>query len=329
MDEWFTVFPFCLRLLSVFLLFGMPAVAGCSTECICTQFLTNCTGSQLQQVPAGIPFSTQQLILSDNNISILPPLALNYLGGLVYLDFRNNSLTEISHSSLLNLKILAYLDLSRNQLRRITHLSFKSLTSMVVLKASRNRELTFIDHRAFSTNEKLQEIDISGNGLTFIDASMLEALPHLRSVRMSGNPWTCNCNAQNLSNWMRKNRRIIPDAANVTCTFPDSLQGVLVMEAADKLYSLCQRKRQLRSREVLYFCLIGPGLFSASIVLNFTCSLLMAHFKRFKRKELKRYWKLRRAISFKYSRRPNVITQEHIAKANTNINVHLGTKHNG
>ncbi|GCC35057.1 hypothetical protein chiPu_0013537 [Chiloscyllium punctatum] len=215
MDEWSTVRPVWLKLLSVCLLVRAAGVAGCSSECSCTQFLTNCTGSHLRQLPAGIPFSTQQLILSDNNISILPPLTLNYLDGLLYLDFSSNSLTEISHSSLLNLKILVYLDLSRNQLRRITHLSFRYLTGLVVLKASRNKELNFIDNRAFSTNQKLQELDISDNGLTFIDASMLETLPHLRSVRLSGNPWTCNCSTQYLSNWMRKNRKLVPGRVSI------------------------------------------------------------------------------------------------------------------
>ncbi|GCB67168.1 leucine-rich repeat-containing protein 52-like [Scyliorhinus torazame] len=318
----------CLRLLSVVLVARVLAAAGCAPECNCSQFLTNCTGRQLRHFPAAIPLSTRQLILADNNISSLPALDLNYLGGLLHLDFSSNSLAEIPPSSLLNLQVLVYLDLSHNQLRKITHLTFRYLTNIIVLKASRNKELSFIDSRAFSANHKLQEIDISGNGLTFIDAGMLETLPHLRSVRLSGNPWTCNCNTQTLTSWMKLNRRIIPDAANVTCTFPSPLQGVLVVEAADKLFSLCRSKRQLKLREVLYFCLIGPGLFSASIILNLTFSLLMAHFNRFKKKELKRYRKLRRAISFKYSKRSNVITQEITAKANTNMSVCRGTECN-
>uniref|UniRef100_UPI00398F70E5 leucine-rich repeat-containing protein 52-like n=1 Tax=Pristiophorus japonicus TaxID=55135 RepID=UPI00398F70E5 len=332
MDEPFIVIPVCtrrLRLLAVFLMARVFWAAGCSPECSCSQFLTNCTGTQLQQLPKDIPLGTKQLILSDNNISSLPALDLNYLAGLVHLDFRNNSLSEISYGSLLNMQVLAYLDLSNNHLRTITHMTFKYLTNMIVLKANSNKELTFIDRRAFSANQKLQEIDISGNALTFIDVSMLAALPHLRSVRLSGNPWTCNCNIEHLSNWMRRNRRIIPDAANVTCTFPDSLQGVFVMKAADTLFSLCNSKRQFKLREVLYFCLIGPGLFSVSIVLNLTFSLLMAHLKRLKKKELKRYRKLRRAISFKYSKRPNMVTQEINAKAIANGNVGVGTRYSG
>ncbi|XP_067845712.1 leucine-rich repeat-containing protein 52-like [Heptranchias perlo] len=332
MDGPFIVIPFCTRrlsLLSVFLIARVLWAAGCPPECNCSQFLTNCTRTQLQQFPADIPFTTKQLTLSDNNISSLPTVDLNYLGGLVHLDFRNNSLSEISQSSLLNMQMLVYLDLSYNQLRRITHLTFQYLTNIIVLKVNSNKELTFIDNRAFSENQKLQEIDLSGNGLTFVDVSMLERLPHLRSVHLSGNPWMCNCNTEYLINWMRRNRRIIPDAANVTCTFPDSLQRVLVVEAADKLYSFCHRKRQFKLREVLYFCLIGPGLFSASIVLNLTFSLLMAHFKRIKKKELKRYRKLRRAISFKYSKRPNSITQQINAKAITNGIVGVGPGHHG
>ncbi|XP_051866733.1 leucine-rich repeat-containing protein 52-like [Pristis pectinata] len=317
-----------LRLLGIFFIAKVFRIAGCPHGCNCSQFLINCTGAQLQQFPKDIPLNIKQLIFSNNDISRLPSVHLNYLGGLVYLDISNNSLTEISQSSFLNMQMLVYLDLSRNYLRRITHFTFKYLTNILVLKVSRNKELTFIDNRALAANSKLQEIDFSGNDLTFIDVNLLATLPHLRSVRLAGNPWTCNCKTEYLISWMRRHRRIIPDAADITCAFPDSLQGVLATEAADQLFPLCHRKREFKLKEVLYFCLIGPGLFSASIALNLTFSLLMVHFKRIKKKELKRYRKLRRTISLKYSKRPNVITQQINTKVFTNGSTAVGMEVN-
>ncbi|XP_059840740.1 leucine-rich repeat-containing protein 52-like [Hypanus sabinus] len=326
MDVSFTVRT--LRLLCIIFIAKVFRVAGCPRGCSCSPFQMNCTGAQLQQFPTDIPLNTKQLIISNNNISSLPTAHLNYLGGLVYLDISNNSLTEISQSSFLNMQMLVYLDLSRNHLRRIAHFTFKYLTNLVVLKVSSNNELIFFDKRALSTNMKLQEIDISGNSLTLIDVNLLAALPHLRSVRLAGNPWMCNCNTECLISWMRRHRRIIPDAADVTCEFPDSLQGVLVTEAADKLFPLCHRKSEIKLKEILYFCLIGPGLFSASIAVNLTFSLLIVHFKRIKKKDLKHYRKLRRAISFKYSKRPNVIIQEINTKVSTKRSTAVGTKVN-
>ncbi|XP_078264178.1 leucine-rich repeat-containing protein 52-like [Rhinoraja longicauda] len=314
-----------LRLLSVFLVAKVARVTGCPNGCNCSQFSINCTGAHLQQFPFDIPFATKQLILCNNNISSLP-VHLNYLGGLVHLDLSNNSLTEISHSSLVNMQRLVYLDLSRNRLRQITHLTFRYLADLVVLKVGGNKGLTFVDSRALSANPKLQDLDLSGNGLTFLDVNLLSALPHLRSVRLAGNPWECNCNSESLISWMRRNRRIIPDVADVTCALPDSLQGVLVTELADRLFPLCHRKREFNLSEVLYFCLIGPGLFSASIALNLTFSLLMVLFKRVKKKELNHYRKLRRAISFKYSKRPNVITQQINTKTMANGGATIGVQ---
>ncbi|XP_069793891.1 leucine-rich repeat-containing protein 55-like [Narcine bancroftii] len=317
-----------LTLLAIFFITKTFRIAGCPHGCNCSQFLINCSGAQLHHFPTDIPFTAKQLILSNNNISSLPTVHLNYLGGLVYLDISHNSLTEISPSSFLNMQVLVHLDLSCNRLRRITQLTFKHLANMVVLRVSGNKELTFIDNRALSANPKLQEIDISGNGLTFIDVNLLAALPHLRSARLAGNPWKCNCNSEYLMSWMRRNRRNIPDAADVTCAFPDSLQRVLAIDAADKLNPLCHRKREVKLKEVIYFCLIGPGLFSASIALNFTVSLLMVHFNRIKKRELKRYRKLRRAISFKYSKRPNMITQQINTKVFKNGSAAVGMELN-
>ncbi|XP_032883917.1 leucine-rich repeat-containing protein 52-like [Amblyraja radiata] len=323
MDDYFMLKG--LRLLSVFLIAKVVRVTGCPYGCNCSQFSINCTGAHLQQFPLDIPFATKQLLFCNNNISSLP-VHLNYLGGLVHLDLSNNSLAEISQSALVNMQRLVYLDLSRNRLRELTHLAFSYLANMVVLKVSGNKELTFVDSRALSANSKLQDLDLSGNGLTFIDVNILSALTHLRSVRLAGNPWACNCNSETLISWIRRNRRIIPDVAEVTCAFPDSLQGVLVTELADRLFPLCHRKREFKLSEVLYFCLIGPGLFSASIALNLTFSLLMVLYKRIKKKDMKHYRKLRRAISFKYSKRPNIIIQQINTKAFANGGATFGVQ---
>lgn len=181
-----------------------PALsAGCPARCVCDeQLVVQCAGQRLAEFPAELPLATRQLILSDNGIGELPALQLNYLADLVYLDCSNNSLAELSESTFGNLRKLAYLDLSFNALARIDARTFGPLASLVMLRMTDNPGLSEIDARAFAENGALQVLDVSRNNLTALNVSALMALPALRALGLSGNPWTCDCSTEDLCLWM-------------------------------------------------------------------------------------------------------------------------------
>lgn len=198
-----------LRLLFLFIfVMGVapsPALtAGCPHGCVCDdQLVVQCAGQELTRFPNDLPLATRQLIISNNRIGDLPPLQLNYLSDLVYLDCSNNSLTEISESTFGNLRKLAYLDLSFNILLQIEDRTFGPLASLVMLRLTDNPGLGEIHSDAFSENVALQVLDVSRNNLTTLNISGLIALPALRSLGLSGNPWKCDCDTEDLCLWVQ------------------------------------------------------------------------------------------------------------------------------
>ncbi|KAK5603014.1 hypothetical protein CRENBAI_014510 [Crenichthys baileyi] len=198
-----------LRLLFLFIfVMGVapsPALtAGCPDGCVCDdQLVVQCAGQDLTLFPNDLPLATRQLILSNNRIGDLPALQLNYLSDLVYLDCSNNSLTEISESTFGNLRKLAYLDLSFNTLLQIEDRTFGPLASLVMLRMTDNPSLGEIHPDAFSENFALQVLDLSRNNLTVLNISSLIALPALRSLGLSGNPWRCDCDTEDLCLWVQ------------------------------------------------------------------------------------------------------------------------------
>ncbi|MEQ2185871.1 hypothetical protein GOODEAATRI_022633, partial [Goodea atripinnis] len=198
-----------LRLLFLFIfVMGVapsPALtAGCPDGCVCDdQLVVQCAGQDLTLFPNDLPLATRQLILSNNRIGDLPALQLNYLSDLVYLDCSNNSLTEISESTFGNLRKLAYLDLSFNTLLQIEDRTFGPLASLVMLRMTDNPSLGEIHPDAFSENFALQVLDVSRNNLTILNISSLIALPALRSLGLSGNPWRCDCDTEDLCLWVQ------------------------------------------------------------------------------------------------------------------------------
>ncbi|KAF0047252.1 hypothetical protein F2P81_000885 [Scophthalmus maximus] len=177
--------------------------SGCPDRCVCDdQLVVQCAGQHLTRFPVDLPLATRQLIISNNRIAELPPLSLNYLSDLVYLDCSNNSLAEISESTFGNLRKLAYLDLSFNTLTRIEDRTFGPLASLVMLRMTDNPALSDIHPDAFAENAALQVLDVSRNNLTVLNITSLIALPALRSMGLSGNPWSCACDNEDLCLWV-------------------------------------------------------------------------------------------------------------------------------
>uniref|UniRef100_A0A3B4A0Z6 LRRNT domain-containing protein n=1 Tax=Periophthalmus magnuspinnatus TaxID=409849 RepID=A0A3B4A0Z6_9GOBI len=252
---------------------------GCPDRCVCDdQLVVQCAGQHLTTFPVNLPLATRQLIISNNRIVELPPLALNYLSDLVYLDCSNNSLTEISESTFGNLRKLAYLDLSFNTLTRIEDRTFGPLASMVMLRMTDNPGLSHIHPDAFAENAALQVLDVSRNNLTTLNITSLIALPALRSVDLSGNPWSCDCDNEDLCLWVH-----LEDEGQTVCGSPADLQGSRLGEVGIELRALCHQT--LGSWDYLFFVLIGFAIFAAGTVSAWVMGVIMVLYERYIKKK--------------------------------------------
>ncbi|XP_059915271.1 leucine-rich repeat-containing protein 52-like [Gadus macrocephalus] len=263
-----------------------PAMSsGCPDSCVCDdQRVVQCAGQHLTRFPADLPLTTRQLIISNNRIAELPPLALNYLSDLVYLDCSNNSLTELSESTFGNLRQLAYLDLSFNTLTRVEDRTFGPLASLVMLRLTDNPGLADIHPDAFSENAALQVLDVSRNNLTALNVSSLVALPALRSMGLSGNPWSCACDNEDLCLWVHVEGFKFQEEGQTVCGAPADLRGRRVAEVGLGLRARCHQA--LGSWDYLFFILIGFVIFAAGTVSAWGMGVVMVLYERYvKRKD--------------------------------------------
>ncbi|XP_040910833.1 leucine-rich repeat-containing protein 52-like [Toxotes jaculatrix] len=279
-----------LRLIVLLLLLSTGVIAspvlssGCPDRCVCDdQLVVQCAGQHLTTFPVNLPLATRQLIISNNRIVELPPLALNYLSDLVYLDCSNNSLTEISESTFGNLRKLAYLDLSFNTLTRIEDRTFGPLASLVMLRMTDNPGLSEIHPDAFAENAALQVLDVSRNNLTVLNITSLIALPALRSVGLSGNPWSCECDNEDLCLWVHLEGFKFQDEGQTVCGSPADMQGRRLGEVGIQLRTLCHQT--LGSWDYLFFVVIGFVIFAAGTVSAWVMGVIMVLYERYIKKK--------------------------------------------
>uniref|UniRef100_UPI0037E92813 leucine-rich repeat-containing protein 52 n=1 Tax=Semicossyphus pulcher TaxID=241346 RepID=UPI0037E92813 len=278
-----------LRLLFLFIfVMGVtpsPALtAGCPDRCVCDdQLVVQCAGQDLALFPADLPLATRQLIISNNRIGDLPALQLNYLSDLVYLDCSNNSLTEISESTFGNLRKLAYLDLSFNTLLQVEDRTFGPLASLVMLRLTDNPGLGEIHPDAFSENVALQVLDVSRNNLTVLNISSLIGLPALRSLGLSGNPWSCDCDTEDLCLWVQIEGFKFQDEGQTVCSSPPELVGQRLAEVGMQLRADCHQG--LGYWDYLFFIAIGFVIFSAGTVSAWVMGVLMVLYERYSKRK--------------------------------------------
>ncbi|KAJ8274515.1 hypothetical protein COCON_G00091400 [Conger conger] len=257
-----------------------PAVtAGCPNRCSCDdQLAVQCVGQDLNYFPPDFPLATRQLLISSNRIAELPALLLNYLSDLVFLDCSNNTLSEISESTFGNLRKLAYLDLSFNALAQIDGRTFGPLGSLVMLRLTDNPGLSEIHPDAFTENTALQVLDISRNNLTSLNVSSLISLQTLRSIALSGNPWRCDCDTEDLCLWMQIEAFKFQDGLKTVCQAPSDMEGRWLAEVGMQLRMECHQS--LGYQDYIFLTSVGFLIFSAGTVSAWVMGVLMVLYER-------------------------------------------------
>lgn len=137
-----------------------------------------CVQQYLIYMPRGLPSSTKNLYVFQNNINTLQQQDFVELSELGMLDLSQNDLSEIPDRVFSPLSSLHNLDLSSNRITQISKDSFTGLVNLERLYLYSNL-IQSIHPAAFEGLENLLELKLQGNKISVLPALRLPRLLHL------------------------------------------------------------------------------------------------------------------------------------------------------
>ncbi|XP_040049132.1 leucine-rich repeat-containing protein 38 [Gasterosteus aculeatus] len=241
----------------------------CPSSCLCPDHHTvDCTSQGLTTVPDFIPLDVRRLLLSNNWIPWIPSDFLVFYSDLVYLDIRNNSLSQLEPGTLSTSSKLVFLDLGSNNLTEISSGTFGESRNLIKLRLGNNPYLNMVERDAFTGLTSLRELEMERNGLTALDVTVLESLPSLRMLRLEGNPWLCNCHFAKLFAWLTENQDKLPQGMEaIECSLPLDGRRVPLSLLSEDSFQECRGALTLTDYFIVIFS--GISVSVAAIVASF------------------------------------------------------------
>ncbi|KYN39624.1 Chaoptin [Trachymyrmex septentrionalis] len=199
------------------------------------------------------------LDLSINELELLPQERLKGLEHLRLLNLTHNRLKELEDFPP-DLKALQVLDLSYNQISGVGKGTFQHLENLAELHLYGNW-ISSISPDAFKPLKKLRILDLSRNYLANLPLNAFRPLEtQIRSLRAEENPLHCDCESQELWEWLRDHQKLVGGGMN------RNRGGGLRMNDVDGGLLRCEQPPELRG---LVFLDLDPHAFcTAPLVLK-------------------------------------------------------------
>lgn len=162
--------------------------------------------------------SLQEIFLNGNEFTSVPESLFTVGKSLEYLHLSDNPIAVINMYSFTGLERLKQLNISAlPDLTSIDENSLKHLTSLELLHCRGNKLLDTFDMENLRELRHLRELDVSNNALTSMDFGDIvisrdfetveeirevhsrfeDQFKKLRTLRLAGNPWHCDCSLLN------------------------------------------------------------------------------------------------------------------------------------
>nr|KAF6480955.1 leucine rich alpha-2-glycoprotein 1 [Molossus molossus] len=223
------------------------------------------THNALTRLPPGLFWGSaalHTLVLKENQLEVLETLWLHGLKALRHLDLSGNHLRTLPPGLLANFTDLRILDLGNNQLETLPPDLLRGPVKLERLHLEGNRlrvleegllvpqpnlrylflndnQLTMVAASAFRGLKQLDMLDLSNNSLTSVPKGLWTSLGQPGAARdmkdgfdISGNPWICDQNLDDLYQWLVDNKDKMFFRNNTCCTEPTAMKGQTLLAAA-------------------------------------------------------------------------------------------------
>lgn len=247
------------------LVFCLGRTLACPSVCFCNPLtsIAYCSRKNLPFIPEGIPASTIQINLNNNNFENPKLERANFTAFkfLVHLYLSDCGIQEIQADTFADLRNLKWLDLTNNKLVRIQDFTFRGL-NLDNLFLSDNDGLSFSPN-AFKglrttglylhssgisnftldifkpLNGTVRALWLDENNFEKFSIEWLYVFRTLSHLRLGHNPFHCNCEITWLRDFYLTNSSVFSNAIPPSCETPPRLKGKFFNEMSRDEFS-CQ-----------------------------------------------------------------------------------------
>jgi len=170
----------------------------CPKGCTCShnsEWTTNIVqcGNVSFELPQRIPMDATEIHLDGNHIPVLSSHGFIGKRNLQTLYLNGSHVSEVQNKSFNGLKNLRSLYLDNNELRSLEGYEFSDVPNLLQLYLQNNK-ISFIAVDTFTPLQYLQVLRLDGNELLNYPLWQFSTTnPHLSSIHLYKNPWSCQC----------------------------------------------------------------------------------------------------------------------------------------
>ncbi|XP_015806679.2 reticulon-4 receptor-like 1b [Nothobranchius furzeri] len=168
-------------------------------------------------------------------LTSLPNDIFRGLRNLQYLYLQDNHLKFLQNNTFMDLHNLSHLFLHGNRLWNLQQDTFRGLQALDRLLLHKN-QIQWVHRLAFHDLKSLTMLYLFNNSLVELPGQCLDTLPSLEYLRLNDNPWSCDCKALSLWEWLKHFRG---STSSVGCQAPINMVGKDLKELRKEDFSNC------------------------------------------------------------------------------------------
>jgi Leucine-rich repeat (LRR) protein len=195
----------------------------CPDQCTCyhdqswTSNVVDCSRAGYKDMlPDQMPMDSTQIYLDGNNFKELTSHSFIGRKKLQVLFLNHSNIQTLHNRTFYGLKELEVLQLDNNELTTLNGFEFHGLENLKELHLQFNK-IAFIQNRTFNHFRDLKVLRLDNNLL--VDYNFWSLPNYMTDLRLSANPWSCECEFVEKFREYLKTYDFIRDRLKIRCTF--------------------------------------------------------------------------------------------------------------